>query len=127
MQLIVSSSAVCSDTIVQEVFINPSPNIRFVAPGVCYLDSTSCFDSSTVALGNILEWDWDFGDGRTTSGFNPLHEYLAPGTYNVQLTTTSDSGCIQVNSRSINVYEPATFTQLQLDTVCFGYPSAVLL
>ncbi len=38
------------------------------------------------------EWFWDFGDGNTSTAANPLHEYAAPGTYEVCLTTSSVCG-----------------------------------
>lgn len=37
-------------------------------------------------------WLWDFGDGTTSSERNPVHDYLAPGTYDVTLTVTNDAG-----------------------------------
>ncbi|RMG81103.1 MAG: PKD domain-containing protein, partial [Bacteroidetes bacterium] len=36
-----------------------------------------------------LNFFWDFGDGGTSDEPNPVHEYAAPGNYEVQLTVTS--------------------------------------
>ena len=36
-------------------------------------------------------WLWTFGDGATATEQNPLHVYLAPGTYTVSLTVTRTS------------------------------------
>jgi hypothetical protein len=35
-------------------------------------------------------WHWDFGDGTTDNGRNPLHEYAAPGDYYVCLTVWNE-------------------------------------
>ncbi|MDX1652536.1 MAG: S8 family serine peptidase [Brumimicrobium sp.] len=35
-------------------------------------------------------FSWDFGDGNTSTDFNPTHTYAANGTYNVCLTAYSD-------------------------------------
>ncbi|MFC2000653.1 PKD domain-containing protein [Chloroflexota bacterium] len=36
----------------------------------------------------IVSWLWDFGDGGTSTGQNPTHEYTHDGTYTVSLTVT---------------------------------------
>ncbi len=45
-------------------------------------------DTSTVLVGSITSWFWDFGDNTTSSEQNPTHQYTAPGTYTVSLTVT---------------------------------------
>lgn len=42
--------------------------------------------------GTITLWEWEFGDGQTGSGQRIDHAYAAPGTYEVKLTVTDDSG-----------------------------------
>src|SRR6185436_8877256 len=39
--------------------------------------------SSTNAIG----WDWDFGDGNTSTEQSPSHTYTTAGTYYITLTT----------------------------------------
>ena len=39
-----------------------------------------------------LTWSWDLGDGSTSTEQNPVHQYLAPGSYNVTLTVTNAGG-----------------------------------
>ena len=34
-------------------------------------------------------WDWEFGDGATSTEQNPTHTYLIDGDYNVCLTAVS--------------------------------------
>jgi len=46
-------------------------------------------DNST---GNPTAWEWDFGDGGSSTEQNPSHEYTAAGTYTVSLTVTSAQG-----------------------------------
>ncbi len=42
--------------------------------------------------GRITSWEWDFGDGNTGTGQNITHAYQRPGTYEVALVVTDDSG-----------------------------------
>lgn len=37
-------------------------------------------------------WRWDFGDNTSSTQQNPLHTYVAAGTYQVRLTTTNAAG-----------------------------------
>ncbi|MDR9817470.1 MAG: PKD domain-containing protein [Candidatus Methanoculleus thermohydrogenotrophicum] len=37
-------------------------------------------------------WEWDFGDGATSTEKNPVHTYTEPGTYTVTLTVTNKAG-----------------------------------
>jgi len=47
-------------------------------------------DQSTDPDGKIDSWDWDFGDGETSTNQNPSHQYINPGTYEVVLIVTDN-------------------------------------
>jgi PKD repeat protein len=51
----------------------------------------SVFFTDTSA-GTPLTWDWDFGDGGTSTLANPEHLYAVPGTYTVTLVVTNTCG-----------------------------------
>lgn len=75
-------------------------------------------DNSSVPAPYIIDgWDWDFGDGNTSTDQNPSHTYAAPGTYNVTLTASSDIGCGSSTTFPVVVNEipVANFTS---DQVC---------
>ena len=40
----------------------------------------------------ITSWQWNFGDGSTSTLQNPAHTYSSPGMYTVRLTVTDASG-----------------------------------
>lgn len=61
--------------------------------------SISGFDiaaPSTITFVNISSnattYLWNFGDGNTSTQFNPTHTYNLAGTYQLQLTATGPSG-----------------------------------
>ena len=51
--------------------------------------SVSFTDLST---GEITSWDWDFGDGGSSSDQDPTHLYDTPGTWTVSLTVEGTKG-----------------------------------
>ncbi|MDD3859994.1 MAG: PKD domain-containing protein, partial [Bacteroidales bacterium] len=46
---------------------------------------------------------WDFGDGTTSSAYNPLHIYQDIGTYNVCLTIETHYDCTDIFCRTLHV------------------------
>src|SRR6056297_1536419 len=52
-------------------------------------ESVQFTDNST---NNPTDWQWDFGDGNTSTEQNPLHTYENIGTYTVSLTITNAIG-----------------------------------
>ncbi|NND45043.1 MAG: DNRLRE domain-containing protein [Xanthomonadales bacterium] len=69
-------------------------------------------DTSTDADGSVVAWDWDFGDGATSTAQNPSHSYAAAGDYTVQLTVTDDGGATDVASSLVSVTEPPGSTEV---------------
>jgi trimeric autotransporter adhesin len=45
-----------------------------------------------LSTGNVTSYNWDFGDGRTSTDENPTHVYSTPGTYTVTLTVAGPGG-----------------------------------
>lgn len=58
-------------------------------------------DLSTAGAGNTnVKWEWDLGNGTTSTLQNPLIVYNNAGTFNVTLKVTNDKGCSKVISKS---------------------------
>ncbi len=50
--------------------------------------------SDTTGNSDIVDWQWDFGDGETSSHLKfPEHIYTMPGQYDVSLKVTTSNGC----------------------------------
>lgn len=56
-------------------------------------NNTATFTDLSTGSSDIVSWNWDFGDGTTSTVQHPVHEYAVEGTYTVFLTITSASGC----------------------------------
>ncbi|CAG0955445.1 Collagenase ColH [Anaerolineales bacterium] len=49
-----------------------------------------------------MTWQWDFGDGTTSTEQSPTHTYQARGTYTVALTAINPSGSSTVSKRVVD-------------------------
>jgi PKD repeat protein len=45
-----------------------------------------------LSKGAPISWNWNFGDGSTSSDSNPVHQYTTLGTFTVTLTTSNVNG-----------------------------------
>ncbi len=56
-------------------------------------ETLTCSNGTVAGVEPVLGWDWDFGDGGTSTDESPTHVYGAPGQFTVSLTaiTASDS------------------------------------
>ena len=46
-----------------------------------------------LSYGDIQQWEWDFGDGKTSTEQHPIHQYEEPGTtYTVTLSVEGPEG-----------------------------------
>ncbi len=91
-----------SDTAKVIITIYPRSNPNFSVNDDC-LNKTLIFTDSSQ--GNVIAWQYDFGDGSVFSGTqNSNHNYSLPGTYNVQLKTMTNFGCIDSVSKPIEIF-----------------------
>ncbi|GAA0371238.1 hypothetical protein GCM10009092_39490 [Bowmanella denitrificans] len=59
-------------------------------------------DSSTDD-GGVVSWNWQFGDGQTSTQQNPSHTYASSGSYQINLTVADQQGLQNSTSRTVNV------------------------
>lgn len=88
------------DSIAKEAFITvyDNPTVNFEAPQTmgCYPLQVQFTDLSTTSIGTVAQWQWDFGNGVTSTQQNPTHTYTTQGNYNVKLKVVSSKGCFKV-------------------------------
>jgi TolA-binding protein len=68
----------------------------------------------------IRGYEWDFGDGQTSTDPRPAHQYLSPGIYSATLRVTSTSGLRAAVTKRVlarPVYQDLNFTQRKMQDV----------
>ncbi len=87
-----------------DVTLIPSPTAAYTSVSACPTFPVVFTDGST-STGTVVGWNWNFGDGSGNSTLpSPTHVYSTGGPYNVQLIVTSNNGCVDTLSRTVNVY-----------------------
>lgn len=87
----------------------------FDAKNFC-LNAIKPFNNTSVGSG--LSFDWNFGNGSTSTDTNALADYEASGTYNVTLTATSKN-CSSSQSSDITILETPR-ANFDIDGICIG-------
>lgn len=84
------------------ITVNPAPVANFAAnlTLACLPANIQFTDASTTAAGSIVSWNWDFGDGNTSTQQNPSHSYTNTGFYTVTLRVVSSTGCAATRTRT---------------------------
>lgn len=106
--LIVTSDLGCSDTATQLAPIVAPAQASFTATNECLGDTTFFTNTSVMDPTPTAVYEWDFGDGTTSTDTDPTHVYAAPGTYTVTLVASYVSPlgnvCADTYTESVTVY-----------------------
>jgi len=95
----------------------PAANFTFT-PAAGVVDEAIQFtDTSQATSGTITAWEWDFGDGGTSTQQNPTHTYDAVGTYSVELIVTDSFDRTDTITRQVFVSTGGAAAAV------FGYPN----
>lgn len=91
----------CVDQTSQTVSVSiPTADFNASTTSGCLPLSVDFTNTSLSNGSSISSWDWDFGDGNSSTQENPNHIYNQPGSYTVSLTIVDDNGCSKVKTVS---------------------------
>ena len=103
-------NAGCCDSIkfVNYIYINP-PIAAFSSAFNCSNSKIRTFTDASIGAD---EWNWDFGDGNTSTLQNPIHTYADTGSYTITLLVRNyTTGCEYTKIDNIRIIaEKANFT-----------------
>jgi len=116
------SNGNCVDSMSRMVHVSRS------IPGFTVDSDSGCaplvatFTDTSFTTGTIVAWDWDFGDGNTSTDQNPTHTYDLPGVFTVTLTITEEHGCTETITKInyIDTEGPIVNFSSSSPNVCLG-------
>ncbi len=119
-QCVLTSFQGCTITLSYNLTMYPLPNSAFTSQAFGCNNGFSFTDVSTISSGNIISWQWDFGDNTQSTLQNPTRNYLLSGNYNVQLITTSNNQCVDTVINPITVAQQLNVAASFNNVNCFG-------
>lgn len=115
VDLSVTSSFGCTDSITKSIQILPKPIAEF-SYNPLHATIINPVISFTNENSNLTPIIWDFNDSNFSVLDNPIHEFLYPGKFDVMLVVIDSNSCIDSIEHPINIfyefllYTPNSFT-----------------
>jgi gliding motility-associated-like protein len=95
----------CINSATRQVTVNPLPIPSFT------MDTLKCINTTVSIVNNSQganSYLWNFGNGATSTQFNPIYQFPAGGNYTVTLTATSPQGCMDSITNNIHIVTTPT-------------------
>lgn len=121
--LVANTNLGCADSITKSVTLRETPVSNFsMSASTCTNQPINFTNTTTVPAGHVNTYEWEFGDGNTSSNSSPTHQYASPNTYEIVLKSISSNGCSSEHKSSITIkMKPAA--DFIAATVCEGQPT----
>ncbi|WP_172623124.1 PKD domain-containing protein [Flavisolibacter ginsenosidimutans] len=102
---LLQSYGACTDSASKSIKVRPIPKASFIADKTAFCQAPATVNF-TDASQNAVSYEWNFGDGATSSQQNPSHTYTAFGNYTVKLKTTNALGCADSSTLTVTISKP---------------------
>lgn len=99
-----SNSNSSSDTVDITVFVSDLSVNATADTTLVEKNTAVSFTGSATGGSTPYSWNWDFGDGDSSTQQNPSHSYSSTGDFSVILTVTDDYGSTANDTIDITVY-----------------------
>ncbi|UTW61223.1 PKD domain-containing protein [bacterium SCSIO 12741] len=123
ISLTVTHANGCTDNTQNSVTVYGSPVVAFTPHNVCEGVLATFTDQSTSPPGDpLVSWNWNFGDGQTSTAQNPSHRYDTAKSYTLVLTVAT-ANCTTTDSFPLVVEPKPTAGFTMSDTAnCSPFP-----
>ncbi|MCW5907276.1 MAG: PKD domain-containing protein [Chitinophagales bacterium] len=123
VSLVAVSINQCSDSISKQVTVFDKPVAAFNINEVCEGGVSVFTDNSAITSGNIVAWNYLFGDGNATQQQSPSYTYSSYGSYPAVLVVVSDNGCSDTVQHAAVVH-PLPIVSFSAPSVCLSNATA---
>lgn len=125
IQLTVEDNLTCNriDRTKTYITVLPKPAVTLtLTGGKC----TNTIQATQTTAGNLSPnpYLWDFGNGNTSSLSSPTYSYPGNGTYTVSLTVTDASGCKEIQTSTINIFNFSPGA-VNSSSLCYGASTTI--
>jgi len=96
----------CVDSVSATVVPGILPDINFSTQDACSGQEVNLANFTTAPQGNVV-YDWDFGDGKTSTQRvpKPVYNVSTTRTYNVKLKAQVIGGCMDSLVKTVTIFE----------------------
>ena len=120
----VTNTSGCNSLLVKPALVRVSDGVKadFNASSLVNCQPPEAITFTNLSTGpGTISYKWNFGDGGSSTGTNPVHTYTTGGIYTVQLITESDQGCVDTITKN-NLISIGNFNSnfKFRDSVCLG-------
>jgi gliding motility-associated-like protein len=125
VKMIVSSSAICRDSLTRTITVYPNAVADFEARDVCVDLPMLAINQTADTLGSPIHYLWNFGNGQVSQDRNPLPQvYTKPGTYTVSLSVNTDQcpSPLHVLKKNLTIDEPRRGVDYPVQFAVNNYP-----
>ena len=113
------NGCIAYDTIYVNI-LGEAPLAFFTVENTCFGQETILTDASTaIGASVIVDTSWDLGDLNADNGLEIFHTYAVADTFVIELTVTTDVGCIGKKSQEI-IITPYPEAALDYEVPCDG-------
>lgn len=91
------------------ITVHPRPNAAFTIDAIasCTLPFSPTITNTSTGSGT-LSYEWNLGNGETSTDANPTANYTTPGVYTISMTASNGTNCNSAaSSRTVYVGKPA--------------------
>ena len=121
VNLIAKSNNGCVDTINKSINILSLPVASFNALNTCIQSNISFTNNSSITGSPISTYQWNFGNGNSSTAFQPATQYATAGNYSVELIATSANGCSDTATSVVSIFS-LPFADFSAAPSCHGAP-----
>ena len=99
-----------TDYIIIRPNIAPTADFSYAPEDQLIYHDVNFYDLSNDADGYIEGWNWNFGDGGTSTLKDPVHKYAVGGNYTVSLTAIDENGDTDTINKNVFIVQTYSLT-----------------